>query len=630
LIRFGAFCILSETFLMQRIPWIEQLLPLGIGLAAAVGGYFLALHNTFTIDPAITRAVELEKLTALTTSKLRDDVAVDSKLIEQIEDAESLVRLLESNSDGSTRAEISREMIFARLAVVDPHSAVELLAEDHATLMKFLIEWAVIDPAAVAQRMIADDKRNWLKNIVSALALRDPSKSIELMALWTGDRDNDYFWANVAFAQLYEKDPEQALSLSESLPPKQKVRALAGIATAMARDDAAKAQEWARSITDPEQRLAALGAVAVEMAKTNPEAATAMIKELDERFEWSKPGHTVLLNLVRKDPRMALDWLTSNFAEIKYEKWANTFVGTSLQYFGEEETIRVLASADEEIRGRLFEFISNKAKAYDVARMIEGLGQIESSEIRSELRGWLLPELAEDDFSLAMEHIKSLPADEVDPELWEGLVKSGAAHGYLGNEDFFWEAIANLPDEKQTPLLKSSFLHEAMVDADAANERLDNYREHPGYLDMIGSVARGLTAADTESAKTWIESLDGDSRAAAAEAFAASKMGDGGVPEIYDWLMSLDLPEKTLSAATGWLVHRWAGEDGIGASKFILGMQPSKVRQSAIDGLIWENHRLDPAATLQWVDELQDEDRRGYWRQRIEKFRQQTERIGDR
>ena len=127
----------------------------------------------------------------------------------------------------------------------------------------------------------------------------------------------------------------------------------------------------------------------------------------------------------------------------------------------------------------------------------------------------------------------------------------------------------------------------------------------------------------------WIESLDGGLQWEAAKSFAASQMSSNSVAETCAWMRSIDLPEKYLKTATGWLVQRWSGADGIGASKFILEMEPGPVRQEAIVGLVWENHRLDPDAALEWVAEIEDEKTREHWIGRVEAARAKLGRIGD-
>ncbi len=282
-----------------------------LALLGGVGGFFLANSgrsaspNSKSVGDSGER-----KISALTQPNSGSDVAEVSERIAQAADSGDLQALWDSFGD-DTRGQIGRLIVIQRWVQIDPEGAFEFFLEDRKRLSDVAVEWALIDPEAAAKRMIGAEKLINFQDVVAALTLRSPEQGVKLITIgYRENLPNNHFGSQSsrwAFAQLFIQDRENALALAETLPEAGKVSALAGIASAMAKSDAPAALEWARALGDEKTREAAMGAVAFEMAKLDPDSAVPLLKEMNEALDWGTPGTKILKNLIREDPRAAIE-----------------------------------------------------------------------------------------------------------------------------------------------------------------------------------------------------------------------------------------------------------------------------------------------------------------------------------
>ena len=223
---------------------------------------------------------------------------------------------------------------------------------------------------------------------------------------------------------------------------------------------------------------------------------------------------------------------------------------------------------------------------------LAALDGIASLEMREQIRPPLVGALTVMDLPAAVEYIESLPEDEASPELWEQVFEICGTYGFEGSSELFWKAIDRLPVDKQGKYLETQLRDLAISQPTEAMAKLAALPEHPDYLSLVSDVAAAMRTSDPDGAKAWIGTLEVEARGRAARSFAAGGPSSS-VPEMFEWLQSLGISDEHMTVATGWIVPRWAAENGMAASAFVLDLEPGPVRQKAVVGLVgaWERSR---------------------------------------
>ena len=572
-------------------------------------------------------------VSAIPPSELRVLVGEDRREIATASPSE-LRSMWESTSSGDARSQIRRQLILARWAETDPQDGYDYFAENWAQLITFLVEWALISPRQLADHLPEERREVILEEVAKKIVVRSPRRFLDLVDLWLEISGREYKWPDyymsTAFKLLAAEDSERAQTMAEGLPLSRRRHASLGIAAALSEQDPEAARGWAEGLGDPAERRMALGAVAVELAKIDPDAAAEMLKDREQPLRHGGPGDRILMWMVSDDPAAALAWVNRHFEdESETRGFAKHFARSAIQRLGEADTLALITSLDDTaLRDRLIGALDTWAVTYDPSLMWTAVDALQDEPLRQQIRSHLFGRLV-GDVSVAAAYLDQLPEDEVTPDLWEQLVDRASEDGFAGHDELFWKSVNKLPEKKQTDYLAAKIYELAASGSPEVAPRLDSFRNHAEFAELLQSAARGIWERDPPSARRWIETLDPELRGEAVASFATRIPGEQ-VAETYEWLQSLDLPPEDLKRATGWMVQPWAGQDGVSASRFILGLEPGPVRQEAIIALVWENHRLDPTAVLEWVEEIEDEQTRQKWRQRTETARRNTERVGER
>jgi hypothetical protein len=93
--------------------------------------------------------------------------------------------------------------------------------------------------------------------------------------------------------------------------------------------------------------------------------------------------------------------------------------------------------------------------------------------------------------------------------------------------------------------------------------RLAEFRDHPGYAEMVNEVASAMRFSDPERAKAWIAALDDALRGRAARDFASGGPVES-LPEMLDWMGTVGVADEGPGGGhgVGGIVDRLAAEPG--------------------------------------------------------------------
>ncbi|MGK0185894.1 MAG: hypothetical protein ACI9R3_001677 [Verrucomicrobiales bacterium] len=389
-------------------------------MVGGVGGFALAKNGSVRAvpDKLLVDGQLQERGVASRESTLEAEVAKDSSNIATLIDSAALGEQWESFGDDA-RGFTGRQRLLARWAEVDPEGGYEYFVDDRNTWISFLAEWALIDPQAATARLISEKKIGAIASIPQAVVLRSPKRCLELVAIWE-DTGRTYNWADgivtIAFAKLFANDTAKALEMADALSPKARAEAMAGIATAMARGitGTGSARKWAEALADPQEREAAIGAVAVELGKSNPDAAASLLAELDDPFDWGKPGALILEEMIKTDPNAAIDWAVRHFdTQVHDSEWSRSFLSKAFQYAGEEATILAIArTADKTLQAKLIRSLTRGALPYQTGEIFATVDGLSSLAVKTQMRQALLGSLAGADVPSAIGYIESLADDD--------------------------------------------------------------------------------------------------------------------------------------------------------------------------------------------------------------------------
>ncbi|MCB1096842.1 MAG: hypothetical protein KDN22_14805 [Verrucomicrobiae bacterium] len=606
---------------------------MGLTVAGCIGGFALAKSGSMRISTDERLPSEQIMASRVSPSDLEAGVADDFSKIAQLVDGDSLREQWESFGDDA-RGFIGRQRVLARWAAIDPEGGYEYFMEDWNTWISFLGEWALIDPQAATKRLISEKRAGTIASIAQAIVLRSPERCLELVAIWESTGQT-YNWANgivtIAFANWFADDREKALKMATVLSPEAKVEAMAGIAVAMARTNGASAIEWATALANPKQRDAAIAAVAVEIGRLNPDAAIPLLLEMDDPSHSEKSAALILEQMTKTDPSAAIDWAVRHFnEEVQVTGWSRDFLQKSFLNAGEAETIHAIASTSNEIvQANLISALSEPTLPYQIGEILKSVDSLSSLTIKTQMRLALLGRRTGVELDSAVAYIESLPEGEAIQEMWEAVFEARAKYGFESHSDLFWKTIDRAPIESQGQHIAKRLSDMVHSGSPETLGKLDSYREHPGYQAMASSVATAIADIDLNGAKDFIESLTDKNVRGQAASLVASKVPTESAAETFEWLQSIDLTEAAMKQATAWMLPTWARDNGIAASALVLELEPGPVRQEAITALISGSLMQDPIAALEWVEEIDDVERREKWRLRVESARAATERIGD-
>ncbi len=178
--------------------------------------------------------------------------------------------------------------------------------------------WPAIVPAAAevlpsvseaaAGQPDLDEIVQWM---VEYYAEMDPAQAAAWANKWLLDDTKDYALATVAGQMAIKSQSDAEGVLATIQAPDARLEAVMNIGASLAEEDSDAALEWARALTNEEERSSAVEEVLWTMSETDPSAAAAELADADNPGQLNAVSGSIAEEWAIKEPKKAVDWAES-------------------------------------------------------------------------------------------------------------------------------------------------------------------------------------------------------------------------------------------------------------------------------------------------------------------------------
>jgi hypothetical protein len=511
--------------------------------------------------------------------------------------------------------------------------------------------WAEIDPDAALKFALSNKQASFrsaaIGSIFAGIAKSDPalaraklamiddpslrrSAQASMLSALVVDRPDDWvaaIKADASFGRQFSlssiasewaiDDPVKAAARLKELPASMQKSAVASIAQVWAGKDSRAAMAWAQSLTDPSQRNLALGAVAGGVAAHDPDAAIASLDALSPAARRTGLA-AVFRTLLDLDYEAALAKATSLSDPDDQKAALKLIAGGGDSYAYEDPFGNDNNSNSEQLTALLGKLPPGSMRNGVLSQLGQQLATCSSAEAESILAGYpvkereklqsgMLQSLAYSDPARALEIYQSLPPNKTESHSIYTIFS------YLARQDpeaLLKFSLASESPQEQSQGVSQAFGQLALNDPQAASRRLAALPPGPLYDGALASVTSAWAQADPDAARSWVDTLTGESKTRALNALIPAMVGNA--PEaaagmIGNLLASTQQDaDGELSSVASQLSQSWVREDPEAAGKWISGLPDGNVKSSAISSMVYSWVREDFDGAAKWIDTLPD------------------------
>jgi len=313
----------------------------------------------------------------------------------------------------------------------------------------------------------------------TAMATHDPERGLSAMpdGALHGNQAQRYY---AAMRTLAETDIDKALGYFDGIRSMQARRMIGNmIGTAMARQDPARALEWARAEdgggqpaltmsvltqlanTDPALALAeaskldnrqwrrqSVSTVLSTVARTDPASAIAYLNEINDRQDRDMAMASIVGQWAGSDPEAAVDWLLSG--DVPDGERFLVQVGHRLVSNDVDTAIRLLPRVDEQTsmqwRQQITLVLATQRSPAEAARFVQ---QFAGDAGYDALRSTLISGVSQQDIGMARRLVRQLPAGELRDRGYAQVIAQHS-HGYPAEAASWLDSIADETVRSQT------------------------------------------------------------------------------------------------------------------------------------------------------------------------------------
>jgi len=541
---------------------------------------------------------------------------------------ENLLNDLSKRGQSEPGHYVLRFSLLNHLVVKDPFRALDLLlAQDdqnfkHGSIGLVIQAAARVDMAAT-RAVLAQIDDQQLKTMGQNALLNAPEDATpeELLALLhehPNQSHGGHFYhgyspwghpssSNGALIKLAQKDLGAAENYARGLTnSNERKNALSRIATALAQKDPQRALEWAKAIDPTEGRDQHLTAAISAIAIKDPQMAAGLLDDIDNFQLKNNTFSTIAHHWSQKDPQGAVAWLdslpTSQAKMQAYQSAANQIAATnplaaielvekisggSRQWLV-QNTISQWAASD-------FDAAKNWITTQDDPFMLD-------AGLSSFIYTWAQRDPAE-----AATFLSKAPTGPNRQNQLTTLAGQWAA----SDRDAALNWAQTIENKEQRAQATSGVYQQwANQDPKGAARQLASLGDSEERNQLLGTLAGTWVNQDPEAARQWMDSLPVKDRTTAASS-ALSHLSNNQPEEaarLYDELTSSAGDHKEelsrLNNHASQIASGWSRHDPAAAAGWAENIPGEDQRGSAYRYIASEWARYDPVALSQWVDGL--------------------------
>ncbi|MCB1095765.1 MAG: hypothetical protein KDN22_09340 [Verrucomicrobiae bacterium] len=469
--------------------------------------------------------------------------------------------------------------LIEKAAKFDPAAAMEAAsgildpARQRDVMRRVLRTWIVQDRDSAMAAIDAMEnlalRRDLTKFAIGTLAGSNPAGAFALLKATPTLRDDD-LWRD-SFSNWTKADPAAAMAAWEGLThPEQRRDALRGIASAMARKDLASAIDWAKELSNKDDRDSAVISVLHSAIEKNLLAAAenmALLKEVDSDRSREVAGR-IASKLAETDVSGAAEW-------------------------AEKLPASQRDSALRSIAGNLMRFDPDAAE--------EMIGKIQDKDQRRDIFSDLARLHMTGDSKDAVKWIATLPAED-QSSAWRGAAYEWARSRPEDAAAFVLSG--ELDDTGRRQLIEATAEQWSRLEPESAAKWASQIGGNEGR-EALNRIIDEWSRKDPQTALNFVgNTAPGDqvedltrrvvSRWSREEPLEAANFAQALAPSPVQESMMRDITQQ------------WMESDSMAASEWVGSLDPGPARDSAVSSLISRIEREDPEAAAQWAGTITD------------------------
>ncbi len=517
----------------------------------------------------------------------------------------------------------------SRWAEVDPDAALKFVLSNRqssfrsAAIGSLFAGMAKTDPDLARMKLADIDdpslRRAARSSMLSALLVENPD---DWIAAIKSDPSASRMYSLGSIASEWAMDdPAKAAARLQQLPSSMQAGAIASVAQIWAGKDSQAAMEWARTLTDPNQRNAALGAIAGGIAAHDPDAALASLDSMSSaarRAGLSSIFRTLLdldydaalakaTSLPDPDDQKAVLKLISGGGDTF--SFGDPFAGGYIGYQdGNPEQLGALlanlppgAMRTNTLNKLGLQLTSNSPAEVDA--ILAGYPAKDRDKILSSL----VDSLSYQDPARALEIYQSMPPTKLEPYRLQNIISNLAQQD---PEAALKLTLESTNSSQQLQGITQIFAQFAQQDPEAARQKLAALPPGPMYDNAVSSIASSWAQTDSTAALAWVDTLKGEQHTRALHALMPSLASSNpkAAAGIIDDLLATTKEDNSgsISSSAYQLGQTWVQEDPVAAGKWITGLPDGNVKTNAISSMMsaWTSDDFEGAT--RWIDTLPD------------------------
>ena len=340
---------------------------------------------------------------------------------------------------------------------------------------------AEVDPETVLEELLRGrptvEQAFQAQSALKAMASRDIDKAFDYLQRITLNPEHRAMLAGTLAPALVRADPERALAWARETDRGMRGGLYEGVLAAIAVTDPEAAMAEARQLENSRQRRQAFSAIAMTLSEQDPKKAMAFLEQIDRRDERSDVEQHVAMAWLHSDPDAALSWIVDRGG-----KERNSILPMAAGMVAQQDldtAMRWLPRLDEEAQQAWrAEIATNLALQRSVEEAQSFVEQYAGSDDYPRLLSSVINGVAQTDVAAAAEMAGRIPA--------------------LAERDSIYSALVNqfgYQDPAQAAALLSSITDDAQ------------------RTEATAMLAMTWSHSDPESAQQWAQTLPrGDAR----------------------------------------------------------------------------------------------------------------------
>jgi len=286
---------------------------------------------------------------------------------------------------------------------------------------------ASVNPAAVIERYLADPmsqaNMGEIGNALTQLAATDLDQAIRYFDVAQSQQARQQFGMSIIQA-LARDDPARAIEWASQINDdlgkvlhQQAIMIVANTSPAIA-------MEAANRIPDDALRSSAIASIIGTMAQSDPMMALGALEQLPEGNDKQRAARHVLRTWVQTDPQAALDWAMDN--RDRYGE--NLLRSASMEFIRRDPqtAIRVLPRLDEQTANEWsIQIVSHLAASQSLAAAESFMQQHKNSPVYADMQATLISQIAQRDYAKARNMVDNMQPGSQRDKAIVSLMSSG-------------------------------------------------------------------------------------------------------------------------------------------------------------------------------------------------------------